>query len=100
MTAINPKALLVGVHDSETSLIESYINGSNYIAECYRAKANQEAIEFLAENEFEIIIINSILEDADGRDLIKYIRKTLNLNTPILVISNIPGDKFYIDCIS
>jgi DNA-binding response OmpR family regulator len=100
MTAINPKALLVGVHDSETSLIENYVNKSNYIAECYRAKTNQEAIEFLAENEFEIIIINSMLEDADVRDLIKYIRKTLNLNIPILVISNIPGDKFYIDCIS
>ena len=29
MTAINPKALLVGVHDSETSLKESYINKFN-----------------------------------------------------------------------
>ena len=100
MTAIIPVALLVGIHDSEETLIDLFVNESKYLSESRKVRNNQEAIEFLTGNECKIIIIHSILEDADCRDLINNIRKTLKLDTPILVVSNIPGDKYFIDCIS
>lgn len=100
MTSTDKKALLVGIDPAETQLIDSYLNTSDFLNTTVSVNSYQDAVEFAAANQCEIIIINSILVDADGRDLIKHIRTELHLVTPILVISSIPGDKYYIDCIS
>ena len=100
MASSNTKALLVGINPVETQLINSYVGGSDFLDTTVSVDSYQEAVKFLTAAESKIIIINPMLVDADGRDLIHHIRAEMDLKTPILVISSIPGDKYYIDCIS
>jgi|AntRauTorckE5430_2_1112549.scaffolds.fasta_scaffold08104_3 DNA-binding response OmpR family regulator len=85
-------------------IVEDEIKISNVISKGLRqygieSKAafdGEVALELLASDTFDLIILDIILPKVNGWEVCKYIRKTLNLSVPILMLSAMGNTKHVI----
>ena len=72
-------------HPQITSLIEN-----NFSAKVTRAKLLKEAKGFLEKQNYDLVIINRIdaFDNESGLALIKEIKKDVNCNTPLMMVTN------------
>ena len=56
------------------------------------AANGSKAQEAIVKESFDLIIMDLVLPDRDGRDLIREIKLEFKLNTPLLILSAIEND--------
>jgi DNA-binding response OmpR family regulator len=78
------KILIVDDEESVRKLIKKSLIHENYLIE--EASSGQSALAILQDNAFDLIILDVMLGDQDGFELIKEI-KSLDIMTPIILVS-------------
>jgi len=64
------------------------------------AANGSKAQEAIVKESFDLIIMDLVLPDRDGRDLIREIKLEFKLNTPLLILSAIENDAVRVECMS
>ncbi len=77
------KILIVEDDEQLGNLLEDEISSGGY--DCARARRADEALARIAEADFDVILLDLMLPDGSGYDLLKSIRKVVS--TPIIVVS-------------
>lgn len=85
----NEKILVVDDEEYIRKLIKRSLMHENYIFE--EATSGQSALAILKKESFDLIILDLMLGDIDGFEVIKEI-KSLDINTPIILVSARSGD--------
>ena len=94
----NPYQILIIDDDaSHRNLVSEILVSTVY--DLSMAANRQEAIALLMHQEFDLILLDLYLEDSHGVDLCEDIRNTLNIFTPIIIISGASSDKELADCL-
>ncbi|MEX2365415.1 MAG: response regulator, partial [Pseudohongiellaceae bacterium] len=66
----------------------------------YLAETAAQAQEYLVKQEFSLIVLDLVLPDRDGREILREIKYDFKLATPVLVLSAITRDEVRIECMS
>ena len=86
LSAFTGKKILVAEDNHINSLlINKYL--TTWAIETRMVENGQEAIDALHQDEFDLIILDTRMPVMDGFETARYIRETLNLQTPILSLS-------------
>lgn len=64
------------------------------------AATGSKAQELLVRRKYSLILLDLVLPDRDGRDLLKEIKQEFNLSTPVYVVSAIDRDLIRIECMA
>lgn len=64
------------------------------------AASATQAQEFLVKHTYSLIILDLILPDRDGREVLREIRVDFQLSTPVLVLTGVNKDVVRIECMS
>ncbi|MFC3160177.1 DNA-binding response regulator, OmpR family, contains REC and winged-helix (wHTH) domain [Chryseobacterium arachidis] len=78
------KILIIEDNKELAKSMEFYLEGENYICEC--AYSYNEALERLTFNSYDCILLDIMLPDGNGLNILNYI-KTEKINSGILIIS-------------
>lgn len=78
------KILIIEDNKELANSMEFYLEGENYICEC--AYSYNEALERLTFNSYDCILLDIMLPDGNGLNILNYI-KTEKINSGILIIS-------------
>lgn len=100
---MNKKVLVIDDEEINRTLLKMLIKRTSNEIEVYEAKTGQEAIDILKNQNFDIILIDVLLPDINGLEIIKHIK---NKNTRIVIVSalskeeiekfSIPSEVLYI----
>ena len=94
----NPYRILIIDDDvSHRILITEILTGTDY--KISQSANRQETIALLIRQEFDLILLDLYLEDSHGLDLCDEIRNTLNIFTPIIIISGASSNKELAECL-
>lgn len=90
MNKVEYKNILI-VEDSEELLasLTEYFSGMNKVVAC---NTLMSAIKAVTENKFDIVLLDVILPDGNGIDLIQYIGET-----PVIILSDLGADSNMLD---
>lgn len=65
-----------------------------------QAASAKLAQEFLVKYSYALIILDLVLPDRDGREILREIRQDFNLATPVLVLTGVNKDIIRVECMS
>jgi DNA-binding response OmpR family regulator len=89
--------------DDDTDFANALENGFVGKSSQYRvslAATGASAQELLVKRKFALILLDLVLPDRDGRDLLKEIKYEFNLVTPVYVLSGIDRDMIRVECMA
>jgi DNA-binding response OmpR family regulator len=89
--------------DDDTDFADSLIAGFALLAGRYRvfhADTAGKAQEYLVKQRFSLILLDLVMPDRDGRDLLREIKLEFNIPTPVYVVSGIEKDLIRIECMA
>ncbi len=89
MTQVSSVLLVEDQDDLREALSDQLLVTQEFIVE--RAANGQEALHHIAQNSFDLIILDVGLPDTDGRELCKMVRKQ-NVKCPIVMLTGHGGD--------
>lgn len=94
------RVLVVDDDDEIASIVISTLKGLPKKQNITVATTGAKAQELFVKEAFDLIIMDLMLPDRDGRELITEIKLEFKLATPILVLSSIKNDSVRVECMS
>ena len=89
--------------DDDTDFADTLMAGFALLGGRYRvfhADTAGKAQEFLVKQRFSLIMLDLVMPDRDGRDLLREIKLEFNIPTPVYVLSGIEKDLIRIECMA
>ncbi len=89
--------------DDDADFAGSIIAGFSQLGGRYRifhAGTAAKAQEYLVKQLFALILLDLVMPDRDGRDLLREIKNDFNLPTPVYVMSGIEKDLIRVECMA
>lgn len=96
--AVSTQALVIERNRDNAQAISRCIVKLDGIEECVVVHTGAEAREAYLNTRFSLIVLDIVLPDRDGREILREIKSTPELNNPVLVISGVPSDEIYLEC--
>jgi DNA-binding response OmpR family regulator len=94
---VEKKELLI-VEQHQEHAEEIYEDVRKYFDHYHIALSLTEARIYIAEHDFDMIIVNPFFSDGSGREFIAELKKNKKLyTTPVIVVCNLPGKKAKLD---
>lgn len=94
------QALIIERNASNAKAISQCINKLEGIESCVIAETGAAARQAYQETRFSLIVLDIVLPDQDGREILRDIKGDKTYNCPVLVISGVPSDQIYLECMS
>jgi DNA-binding response OmpR family regulator len=95
------RAMLLIEDDQDTAgLIRSLVAAQYPELQIDVAGSAKVAQEFLVKQAYSIIVLDLVLPDRDGRDVLREIRIDFQLQTPVLVLTGVNKDVVRVECMS
>jgi len=91
-------ALIIERNAANARIIGDCIQSLDRIDECVFADTGAKAREAFRKARFGLIVLDIVLPDQDGREILKEIKRSKTFNCPVLVISGVPSDTIYLEC--
>ncbi len=89
--------------DDDADFAGSIIAGFSLLGGRYRvfhASTAVKAQEYLVKQHFALIMLDLVMPDRDGRDLLREIKNDFNISTPVYVLSGIEKDLIRVECMA
>jgi len=93
------QALIIERNPVNAKAMAECINRLDGIESCELVKTGAQAREKYRSTRYSLIILDLVLPDQDGRELLREIKQSEDFNCPVLVISGVPSDRIYMECI-
>lgn len=100
VTAKGGTALIVERNPANARIIGNCIRNMDGIEDCVLVGTGAEAREQYHQSRFALIVLDIVLPDEDGREILREIKQSKTFNCPVLVISGVPSDNIYLECMS
>jgi DNA-binding response OmpR family regulator len=84
--------------DFANLLKASFADKSGY--RFFHAATAAQAQQYLVKNRFALILLDLVLPDRDGRDVLREIKAEFNLTTPVYILSAIEKDLIRVECMA
>lgn len=95
------RAMLIVEDDQENAdLIRSLVSAQYPDLQIDVANSARIAQEFLVKQAYSIIVLDLVLPDRDGREVLREIRIDFQLATPVLVLTGVNKDVVRVECMS
>lgn len=91
-------ALIIERNAANGKIIGNCIRKLDGIDDVVLVESGAQAREQFRNNHFALIVLDIVLPDQDGRELLREIKKSKDYNCPVLVISGVPSDHIYLEC--
>jgi DNA-binding response OmpR family regulator len=98
--AQSDEALIIERNPDNAKVIRDCINRLDSIKGCVVVGTGADASKAYQDKNFSLIVLDLILPDQDGRELLREIKQSAVSNSPVLVISGIRSDSIYLECMS
>jgi DNA-binding response OmpR family regulator len=108
--APNKPAPVAAVGDFEVLLIDDDADNARLIADALKRKPGSYKLtvaetaaggeKLLTERKFDLILLDLVLPDRDGREILHQLKLELKLATPVFVLSAIERDVVRVECMS
>lgn len=83
-----------------SNMVEAVLHQRKPEARTDLARSAAEAQEFLVARSYSLVILDLILPDRDGREILKEIRLDFQLQVPVLVFTAVDKDVVRVECMS
>lgn len=87
---MKPKILVVDDEESIRYTLSFFLSEEGYQVTC--AAGYDESMSFIRKTEFDLILVDIVLEGKSGIDLLKSIRE-IRPNVPVIVITGVPTNE-------
>jgi DNA-binding response OmpR family regulator len=94
------EALIIERNPDNAKVINNCINRLEGIKDCVLVQTGADARKAYQDKNFSLIVLDLILPDQDGRELLREIKQSTVNNSPVLVISGVRSDSIYLECMS
>ena len=94
------KALIIERNPQNAKAMAECIKRIDGIESCVLVETGAEAQEKFRKTRYSLIVLDLVLPDKDGRELLREIKQSAEINCPVLVISGVPSDRIYMECIT
>ena len=91
-------ALIIQRNPDNAQVIADCIAKLDGIDNCLVAVTGKEAAGHYRTNRFALIVLDLVLPDKDGREVLREIKQADTLSSPVLVISGVASDSIYLEC--
>lgn len=99
-TSNTREALIVARNTTKAAVISTCISALDDVDHCVVVGTGSEARENFQSRAFALIVLDLVLPDVDGREILREIKQQQSTNSPVLVISGVPSDQIYMECMS
>jgi DNA-binding response OmpR family regulator/HPt (histidine-containing phosphotransfer) domain-containing protein len=94
------QALIIERNPDNAKVICDCISRLDGINDCILVETGADARKAYQNKNFSLIVLDLVLPDQDGRELLREIKQSAISNSPVLVISGVPSDSIYLECMS
>jgi len=94
----NTKALIIERNPENARIISKCVGQLDGITACEIVGTGAQAREACRLSCFSLIVLDIVLPDQDGREILRELKNIPDRNTPVLVISGVPSDQIYLEC--
>lgn len=91
-------ALIIMRNATNANIIGNCIKTLDGIDDCIIVDSGARAREVFRKARYGLIVLDIVLPDQDGREILKEIKRSKTFNCPVLVISGVPSDAIYLEC--
>lgn len=98
--ALVNKALIIVRNPENARIIGHTISRIDGIEGCVLAGTGADARREYTKTRFSLVVLDLVLPDRDGREILREIKATREYACPVLVISGVPSDKIYLECMN
>lgn len=91
-------ALIIERNPGNAKIIGDCIRSLDGIEHCVLVETGAEARAAFRKARYGLIVLDIVLPDQDGREILKEIKRSKTFNCPVLVISGVPSDTIYLEC--
>lgn len=93
-------ALVIQRNPDNARVIADCIEKLDGVENCMVAVTAEEAANHYRNNRFALIVLDLVLPDKDGREVLRDIKQAGALSSPVLVISGVASDSIYLECMT
>ncbi len=93
------QALIIERNPVNARAMADCISRLDGIENCELVETGAQAREKYRSTRYSLIVLDLVLPDQDGRELLREIKQSDDFNCPVLVISGVPSDSIYMECI-
>lgn len=94
------KALIIERNPQNAKAMGECIKRIGGIESCVLVETGADAQKKFRKTRYSLIVLDLVLPDKDGRELLREIKQSAEINCPVLVISGVPSDSIYMECIN
>jgi len=98
VTQKSTTALIIERNGANARIIKDCIGKLDGINDCIVVESGAQAREQFKKSRFALIVLDIVLPDQDGRELLREIKSSKDYSCPVLVISGVPSDSIYLEC--
>ncbi len=93
------QALIIERNPVNARAMADCISRLDGIEKCVLVETGAQAREKYHSTRYSLIVLDLVLQDQDGRELLREIKQSDDFNCPVLVVSGVPSDNIYMECI-
>lgn len=93
-------ALIIQRNPDNAKVIANCIQKLELVDKCIIANTGADAKKYYSRNRYALIVLDLVLPDKDGREILREIKRLGKNSSPVLVISGIASDSIYLECMA